>query len=337
MRITIKKIAEEAGVSVTTVSNVINKKAHRVSQDKIEMIEGIIKKYNYSPNMNARALVKSSSRLIGVLYFSDQKNLDFADPFVTEVLDGIQRVTKEHSFFTLVHSVTKTDDIGDLQKNWKFDGFIAVGFSQELFEEVNRIVQVPIVFIDTHLEDEVFNRITDYPNSFFINTNDQKAAYEATAFLLEKGLTKIGFLSYEFDQSKTSVIQQRYLGYHQALQDFGIKPDEGLEYTEEQQAAMISSIDKFQAVLVTADYLAIKFIHKLKQEAIFYEKKLSIISFDDIRYAALNDPPLTTIRLDQIKKGEAAMTTLVNIIDNHSNEPQITLLNGKLIVRKTTY
>lgn len=83
---------------MTTVSNVINKKAHRVSQDKIEMIEGIIKKYNYSPNMNARALVKSSSRLIGVLYFSDQKNLDFADPFVTEVLDGIQRVTKEHSF-----------------------------------------------------------------------------------------------------------------------------------------------------------------------------------------------------------------------------------------------
>ena len=79
-------------------------------------------------------------------------------------------------------------------------------------------------------------------------------------------------MSYEFDQSKTSVIQQRYLGYHQALQDFGIKPDEGLEYTEEQQATMISSIDKFQAVLVTADYLAIKFIHKLKQEAIFMKR-----------------------------------------------------------------
>ncbi len=98
------------------------------------------------------------------------------------------------------------------------------------------------------------------------------------------------------------LFNKRYLGYHQALQDFGIKPDEGLEYTEEQQATMISSIEQFQAVLVTADYLAIKFIHKLKQETIFYEKKLSIISFDDIRYAALNDPPLTTIRLDQIKK-----------------------------------
>lgn len=337
MKITIKKIAEEAGVSVTTVSNVINKKAHRVSQDKIDMIEAIIKKYNYSPNMNARALVKSSSRLIGLLYFSDHKNLDFSDPFVTEVLEGIERVAKAHTFFTLVHSVSETENIAELQNNWKFDGFIAVGFSQELFEEVNRIVQVPIVFIDTHLEERIFQSIEKYPNNYFINTNDRKAAFEAAAYLLEKGKKHIGFLSYAFDHKKTSVIQQRYLGYVEALDRFSIKEDEGLIYTDEDQEQMIADVDKFDALVVTADYLAIKFIHKLKQKHLFYEKKISIISFDDIRYAALNDPPLSTVRLDQIKKGEKAMETLVNIVDNHNEEPQIRLLNGKLIIRKTTF
>lgn len=337
MKITIKKIAEEAGVSVTTVSNVINKKAHRVSQDKIDMIEEIIKKYNYSPNMNARALVKSSSRLIGLLYFSDQKNLDFADPFVNEILQGIQRVAKVHNFFTLVHSVTKTEDIEEVQKNWRFDGFIAVGFSQELFEEVHQIIQVPMIFIDTHLKEKVYSHIEDYPNSYFINTNDKDASYKATTYLLKKGLTKIGFLSYEFDKNKTSVIQQRYIGYHNALKDFHIKLDADLEYTEEQQEEILNHLDDFQGILVTADYLAIKFIHRLKQEKSFHERKLSIISFDDIRYAALNDPPLTTIRLDQTKKGELAMKTLVNIVDEHIKENQITLLNGTLVVRKTTF
>lgn len=337
MKITIKKIAEEAGVSVTTVSNVINKKAHRVSQDKIDLIESIIKQYNYSPNMNARALVKSSSRLIGLLYFSNHKNLDFSDPFVTEVLEGIERIAKEHNFFTLVHSVTETENIADLQNNWKFDGFIAVGFSQELFKEVNHIVQVPIVFIDTHLEKRIFEKIERYPNNYFINTNDQKAAFEATTYLLENGKTRIGFLSYTFDHQNTSVIQQRYLGYTEALHNYSIKADAKLMYTDKDQEQMIEDVTKFDALLVTADYLAIQFIHKLKQKKLFYEKKISIISFDDIRYAALNDPPLSTVRLDQIKKGEKAMETLVNIVDKHKEEPQITLLNGKLIIRKTTF
>ena len=116
--------------------------------------------------MNARALVKSSSRLIGVLYFQIKK-FGLCGPFCDRSSRWHTASDERAQLFTLVHSVTKTDDIGELQKNWKFDGFIAVGFSQELFEEVNRIVQVPIVFIDTHLEDEVFNRITDYPNSFY--------------------------------------------------------------------------------------------------------------------------------------------------------------------------
>lgn len=340
MKITIKKIAEEAGVSVTTVSNVINNKAHRVSQSKKELVQSIIKKYNYSPNMNARALVQSSSRLIGLLFFSEKPKLDFSDPFVTEVLEGIERVAKQSGFFILVHSVSSWEDVEEVQKNWKFEGFIAVGFSQHLFEETHKIVQSPIIFLDTHLEERIYSQIKKYPNRYFINTNDFQAAYDATNYLLTRGVKKIAFLSYDFDTDQTSVIQQRYFGYKAALEANQIKLDQQLIFTDENQEEMLRAINRYDGVLVTADFLALTFIHFLKQHDAYCEQKLSIIGFDDIAYAALNDPPLSTVRLDQISKGEKAMQMLVDISTNHKAESQIDQLNqlkGKLVIRKTTH
>lgn len=337
MRVTIKKIAEEAGVSVTTVSNVINNKAHRVSKDKKEIIQSIIKKYNYSPNMNARALVKSSSRLIGLLYFSEKAKLDFSDPFVTEVLEGIERIAKENGFFVLVHSVSSLEDIEEVQKNWKFEGFIAVGFSQQLFKQANKIVQGPIVFLDTHLELKLYKSIEKYPNRYFINTNDFQAAYDATSYLLGRGVENIAFLSYTFEETQTSVIQQRFLGYKAALADNKKVVDKQLVFIDDEKKDMLTRMDSYQGVLVTADYLALKFIHFLKQHNAYEKQKLSIIGFDDIAYAALNDPPLSTVRLDQISKGEKAMQMIVDISERQETVSQVNQLEGELIIRKTTH
>ena len=120
-RITIKQIAEEAGVSMTTVSNVLNKKTHRVSEEKIQLIEEIIEKHHYIPNMNARSLVNSSSKLIGLLYYSKENDFIFSDPFTSELLAGIEKESKRNGYFVLVHNVTSINDILTLQKNWNFD------------------------------------------------------------------------------------------------------------------------------------------------------------------------------------------------------------------------
>lgn len=337
MKVTIKKIAEEAGVSVTTVSNVINNKARRVSAEKKELILSIIKKYNYSPNMNARALVQSSSRLIGLLYYTEKSHLDFSDPFVTEVLEGIERVAKKNGYFILVHSVSSPKDIEEVQKNWKFEGFIAVGFSQKLFKQVNKIIQGPIVFLDSHLEKKTYLSIGDYPNRYFLNTDDYQAAFDATNYLLKRGVKNIAFLSYNFDERQTSVIQQRYLGYKTALKQRKVKVKSELVYTDTEKEKMLSDIDNYQGVLVTADFLALQYIHFLKQHQAYSEKKLSIIGFDDIAYSKLSDPPLTTVRLDQISKGEKAMQMLIDISETKKEVSQVNQLEGKLIIRETTH
>lgn len=335
MKITIKKIAEEAGVSMTTVSNVINNKAHRVSQEKKDLINSIIEKYDYSPNMNARALVQSSSHLIGLLYFSKRPRLDFTDPFVAEVLEGIERVAKATGFFTLIHNVTSQQDIEDIQKNWKFDGLIAVGFNQSLFESINKSIQVPIVFIDTHLDERIYSNLQDYPNRYFLNTDDYQAAYKATDYLIKNGHQKIAFLSYDFEINATSVIQQRYIGYLSALKANHLTDSEHLIFTDSDFTKMLNTIDQYTAVIVTADFLAMQFIYYLKKNQAFYENEISVIGFDDIKYSALNDPPLTTIKLDQLEKGHKAMELLVEIVENGPKESMITNLDSELVIRKT--
>lgn len=335
MKVTIKKIAEEAGVSVTSVSNVINNKAHRVSKEKREQINAIIKKYNYSPNMNARALVQSSSRLIGLLYYSQKPRLDFSDPFVTDVLEGIESIAKPKGFFTLVHNVSSAKDIADIQKNWKFDGLIAVGFNQALFEKIHESLSVPIVFIDTHLDQAVYHNLTSYPDRYFINTNDRVVAAMATDFLLENQHEEIAFLSYDFDEGETSVIQQRFLGYKLALEKCGLPFRSEVVYTDEEFEKMLADHKQYTAVLVTADYLAMQFIQFMKKNQAFREIGLSVISLDDIKYAQLNDPPLTTIRLDQVRKGELAMEKIEKLVKGEEEVEQMTVLPGQLIIRET--
>lgn len=334
MRVTIKKIAEEAGVSVTSVSNVINNKAHRVSKEKRDQINAIIKKYNYSPNMNARALVKSSSRLIGLLYFSQKPRLDFSDPFVTDVLEGIERIAKPQGFFTLIHNVSSLQDIEDIQKNWKFDGLIAVGFNQALFEKIHQSVSVPIVFIDTHLDEVHYPNLSQYSDRYFINTNDKKVAEMATECLIEHQHEQIAFLSYGFDR-EPSVIQQRYLGYQKALKKHQLELQSELIYTEADFEKMLANQKNYTAVLATGDYLAMQFIQFMKKNQAFREIGLSVIGMDDIKYAQLNDPPLTTICLDHVHKGQLAMEKLQQLVNGDKEIEQVTILSGQLVLRET--
>lgn len=337
MKITIKQIAEESGVSVTTVSNVINKKAHRVSADKIKLIESIMKKYNYTPNMNARSLVKSSSRLIGLLYYSENERINFADPFVTEILEGIEKKAKEYGYFTLIHNITSVEDVEAVQMNWKFEGFIAVGVSESFFAAIDHKIQAPVIFIDTHLSEETKQEVkTSKWERCFIHTDDKKVGYQATDYLANCGHEQIGFLSYPFKIDATGVIHSRFEGYKQALAEHGLQYDDRLSFTSFEFEKIVTQLDKITALVVTADFLAVEFIHYLKENHCYDPKHISIIGFDDIRYAKLMDPPLTTIRLDQVRKGELAVDVLASRTTNKETEQEKNfILPGELIERES--
>lgn len=334
-RITIKQIAEEAGVSMTTVSNVLNKKTHRVSEEKIQLIEEIIEKHHYIPNMNARSLVNSSSKLIGLLYYSKEDDFIFSDPFTSELLAGIEKESKRNGYFVLVHNVTSINDILTLQKNWNFDGFIVVGVSTESFIEIDNIIKKPVVYIDTYLFEHDQKIMEKKRQCSFVNTNDYQASETAVEFLIECSHKKIGFLSFDFEPSIPSVIQQRHLAYKEGLEKHHIPYREEFIFDEHEFDKIQNALNQMTALLVTSDHLAAKFVKYLKNRNSYSVETLSIIGFDDVSFSELMDPGLTTIRLEPSEKGRIAFKELRKLILGELTKSQQIKMDGKLIVRQS--
>ena len=329
-KVTLKQIAEEAGVSVTTVSNVYNNLTQKVSKDVRDRILEIIKRRNYSPDMNARALVSSSSKLIGLLYYSKDRMINFKNPFVADILSGVEYKSKENGYFVLIHNFQYINDLNTIQKNWKFAGFIIVGLHANKFYSYKKVIRVPSVYIDTNLKNIDNNEDSDV---FFVTTNDRELSRIATLHQLDLGHRQIGFLSYNFSIDFPNVLEQRFLGYKDAMCMRDHKQNiECIIYSHEHGFNMIGDkLSRMTAVVVSADILAAELVVFMRDKGL----KLSIVSFDDISLARFLDPPLSTVRLNQVKKCKEAF----NILFKRFNEdmPSSIELSGELVVRKSSY
>ena len=126
---TLKDIADLAGVSMMTVSNVINGKTSRVSQKTRDKVNAIIEEYGYVPNLNARSLSNKKSHIIGIIISLDEKDVllgtnYFENPYISTMIGTIERELQKNEYFTMIRSVSKNADIISLLKNWNVDGII---------------------------------------------------------------------------------------------------------------------------------------------------------------------------------------------------------------------
>lgn len=335
MRVTIKQIALEAGVSVMTVSNVINKRTSKVSEQTFNKVQAIIDKYNYIPDMNARSLV-AASRLIGVLFFSNEKQIDFANPFIADVLNGVVTKAKKLNYFTLVFNVFNYNDLISIQKNWRFEGLIAVGFNMNNYKELAGFFHIPTVFLDTYVDSKSLEEVRSkkIPHCF-INADDQQIAYKSTVALIQSGHTNIAFLSFKNGLEVSSVIKERYAGYCQALKDYGI--DSVLAKTNyfADFNKLYAVLNEFTAAVVSADMLAMKWIRYLKDKGQEVPKDFSIVSNDNCRYASLFVPALTTMDMDHYARGELAMESLYTQLSGTDCAGNLILTKAELIIRES--
>lgn len=109
---TLKDIADLAGVSMMTVSNVINGKTSRVSQKTRDKVNAIIEEYGYVPNLNARSLSNKKSHIIGIIISLDEKDVllgtnYFENPYVSTMVGAIERELQKNEYFTMIRSVSK--------------------------------------------------------------------------------------------------------------------------------------------------------------------------------------------------------------------------------------
>ena len=330
---TIKDIAHEAGVSVTTVSNVIHGRSRRVAMETLDRINAIIRKHNYTPNLSARALVNRSSRIIGVInhLIQSQPISFFQDPFHGALLGGIEKKLRERGYYMMVRTVADEGELYSLFNNWNLDGLILTGLFKDTFFARLLEANKPIVLLDSYIKNSrIFNiRLDDYEGGFM-----------ATQYLIDKGHRDIIFASPPIQ--RRCVIEERLRGYKAALKknhipympknvcQQEITLDEGIAL-----GRVLGGRKDFSAVFATADILAAGIISGLTQTGRRIPADISIIGFDDIYYSRATSPPLTTIHQDAEEKGIVAAGLMADFLEGKKELPLNITMPVKLVERNS--
>jgi LacI family transcriptional regulator len=328
---TIKDIAQAAGVSVTTVSNVIHHRKTRAAPQTIERINKIIETYKYVPNMSARALVNKSSRIIGVInhLFQVQPISFLQDPFHGTLLGGIEKALRERGYYMMIRTVANEEELYSLFNNWNLGGVILTGIFNDSF--FTRLLEAnkPLVLLDSYIKnDKIIN----------VGLEDYRGGFMAVQHLIDKGHRNIVFASPPFH--KHGVIQERFKGYRAALRKNAAPFSPGNVYQKEltidEGIALgleLSLRKDITAVFATADILAAGIITGLARGRRRVPRDISIIGFDDVFFNPIITPPLTTIHQDVVEKGTVAAGIMMDHLEGKEPESRNIVLPVSLVER----
>lgn len=334
-RVTIKDVAKAAGVSTAAISYALNGKEDKVSAETLEKIKAAIAALNYIPDYSARSLVNNKSFLIGIVIpqTESHRQLILENPFYSEVVSGIESELRKHNYHFILSGVDKGRSYLDITMQRNLDGAIIMGIYHEKFYEELKQVNIPIVLIDSYINDTAFRKI---------GIDDTAGGKLATDYLIANGHTNIALVTGTI--KKDGVVEKRFLGYKSALQEAGLFYDSDYVFEdsvsyEHGVAAGKTIAEKhpdITAVFATADMMAFGVISGLTAGGRNVPEDVSVVGFDDIPMARMFMPQLTTVRQDIKAKGITAARCLLDTIDGIApNGPEKLMLPLELVERQT--
>ncbi len=329
---TIKDIAEYTGVSATTVSNVIHGRKNRVSEETVARIMKAIDELGYVPNMFARSLVSSSSRVIALIHFvPTEAEAAFSDEaFQMAFLSRMESDLKKSGYYLMFRRVGDVDELKEFLHNWNLDGIFVTGASDPEF--INELTEVkkPIIYIDAYASEDVYE----------VDNDDYEGGRIATAHLISKGHKRIAFASTTIRDGR--YMEHRYRGYLSALAEAGIEADTGLVYefgldpdSCRQTAESIHTHPDVTAVVATTDIMAAGLMAAFKDMGMNLPEDISIVGYDDSPLSRMITPRLTTIRQDMRDKAGIAVKLMLGILgvepDEEDTEP-VSIDQGRTVL-----
>ncbi len=323
--VTIEDIAKEAGVSATTVSNVIHGRTNRVSAHTVELINEIIREREYVPNMSARAMKTRSSKVVALINHLESRDQEkfMSDPFFMDLTSAVEKALREQGYFLMIRAISESEGLLQFIRNWNVEGVFMPGlFEDEPFYQTLRELKMPVVLTDSYIRN--LGRMVN------IGLQDFEGARLATEHLIENGHKRIVFAGPAIKSG--GVVEQRLLGYRKALHDHGIAFDPGLvyecEFSTSKMIALGAEMAKrngFTAVFATADMLAAGIMSGLQQAGRMVPRDISVVGFDDINWSRMTMPMLTTVHQDAMLKGRMAAECMIRLLEGEpvSNHNQI--------------
>ena len=208
---TIKEIAEMAGVSMTTVYNVLHGNVKKVSKANMEKIQALLDEYHYVPKMGLSALKNNSSKIIGVVIHTSRyyENTVISDTFYSHVIGALEESLRKEGYYMMLYAAEDLEEIFHMSLAWNVDGLIAITFKYHNYIKLKTLINKPIVAIDL-----IDKEAEDYVN---VGLQDENGGYIMTKYLLEKGYEKI----YVCARKNAGVDHERWMGYRKAWEEAG--------------------------------------------------------------------------------------------------------------------
>ncbi|MFD5019382.1 LacI family DNA-binding transcriptional regulator [Paenibacillus sp. NPDC058367] len=320
---TIKDVAKIAGVSVATVSRVLNESGY-VNIDTRKKVEAAIKEMNYTPNEVARSLYKRKSKLIGLLL------PDITNPFFPQLARGIEDRMQEHGY-RIIFGNSDENEEKELDYIQTFIQNNVIGMiSSTNFPEkdIYSNLKIPVVFLD--------RTSNDSPSVY---ADGRKGGRLAAQEIIARGSTKITVMQ---GPAHIKPAQDRFQGAIEVLDEMGITyqviQTSSFSHTEAEQWA-VELFDKYintDGVIASNDIVATAVIHEAHRLGKRVPQDLQIIGFDDIPLSSLLSPSLSTIRQPAHDMGREAAGLLIKLIEQDKVEDKIIQLPVSFVERETT-
>lgn len=334
---TIKEIANSLGVSTATVSNVIHGHLEKMSPETAQLIRKKLEQYQYIPNMGARMLAKGDSEIVGVItnYPNREEKFALQDPFVSEMVAALENAIRANGYYTMLRAAQTAAEIHRISQTWNAVGLIVMGLQANQCRELMQVTRKPIVFVDCY-----FDQGEQYNN---IGLDDQGGMRQMTEYLLKMGHRKILLVG---DQPTLwGVDALRLQGHQQALDAAGVRWSEDRYYciskdrkrrlVEYQALFEYTCQNEITACMFTSDYYAVEAIDFLIDHGIRVPEDISITGFDDNILSRIIRPRLTTVHQNVTKKAQAALRTLLSILEKTDKEPVTVTLPTRIIRGKS--
>ncbi len=332
-KVTIFDVAEHAGVSIKTVSRVVNNEPN-VRENTRERVMLAVRELRYQPNAAARELSGKRSRIIGLIYENAE---EFS--YLNDVFNGALGICEPAGYSLLLRPLTLPDPeiidhIRQFATNARVEGIVLPAPMGDLPEVSGLLREMRIPFAAITPREPA-------PDEINILCNDEAASHALTELLIRQGHDAIGFIKGHPDHGAS---HKRFAGYRRALKQHGVAYAPRLvrqgyfDFESGRIAAgrMLDLPNPPSAVLASNDDMAAGAIFAARKRGLNVPGELSIAGFDDTRFSSRIWPPLTTVRQPIVQMAETAAALLIDKLNGHSTEAPETPFECKVVIREST-
>jgi DNA-binding LacI/PurR family transcriptional regulator len=328
MKATIYDVAKEAGVSIATVSLVINGKG-KISEERREEIRQIIMRMGYKPSMIASALTGKKTYALGLLV------PDISNPFFAEIARAVEDEGQRHGYSVFICSTDNKDEkvehYAALLQQKNVDGVI-IGTGLKELSVLKPLLQggVPVALLAREFPSVVVPSVV---------VDDYAGGAAAAEHLISLGHRHLAVLA---EQDSISSSRERVRGFRHTAEAAGITLDpafvlsSGIKEGKNKAQELLQRDDRPTAIFCCNDMLAIGALRAAKEMGLRIPQDCSIVGFDDTVLASVTDPPLTTIAQPIEQMGQTAVQLLIRQIGQPGEQPERVVLTPSLSIRQSS-